>query len=802
MISSGVQVFFWIIVFSIWSVCWIVLGFHANSLLEWVCLLIIILINLGLGIFLVQWSRQKLLFLNHIHLYRLLLNHLHKTQDICLFDQKGQIILSSDQFHWNSIYEFSNHLSAKVVPNDYLYQARFAMEHRKPTQQLLQGMSEGQAHQKWWWFHLDLVDHFGSPDPLILVQTVDVSSFFCHYNQLQRNYNHLEKFINQAPFALLYLNERGHIIGVNDTFCSWVGHERGHILGHPIVDYIKSGLSELSYLDVVTITTTHGDHLRSLCLPMYLNQGNNNAFILYKVQKQIRHIPVKDHNVEESTFAHARIPAILARFDGHILDFNPSFLALIGNIESLEKTKDKVVGSLFDLIEPNIRADLLQNLERSKIEKQSIIPPFEVVFQGGTIHTTVYVSRLNTFEQLECDVFLLQFIDISEQKRLEQQFIQSQKMQDVGQLAGGVAHDFNNLLTAILGFCDLLLQRYMPNDLSYNDVIQIKQNANRAANLVRQLLAFSRQQTLQPKVVSITDALSDLSVLLRRLIGAGIELNVNYERNLWNVKADIGQLEQVVVNLVVNARDAMGGQGLLVIRTTNICCDYSQMRVHELMPAGDYVLIEIIDTGCGISPDVINHIFEPFFSTKDVGLGTGLGLSTAYGIIKQTGGFVHVKSAVDKGSTFGIYLPRYLGEEVKQNIVPEQPVGDLTGSGTILLVEDEDPVRICTARALREKGYCVIECNGGEEALEWLKTGEVFQILVTDVVMPRIDGPTLNNKIREIRQGFETIFISGYTEDTFRSNLCDGKKIHFLAKPFTLKDLAMKIKAVLNDRVN
>ncbi len=370
-------------------------------------------------------------------------------------------------------------------------------------------------------------------------------------------------------------------------------------------------------------------------------------------------------------------------------------------------------------------------------------------------------------------------------------------MQAVGQLAGGIAHDFNNLLTAMIGYCDLLLQRYVPNDPSYNDVVQVKQNANRAANLVRQLLAFSRQQTLQPKVVNITDNLVELSTLLRRLIGAGIDLKMAHARDLWLIKVDVSQLEQVIINLAVNARDAMSEGGVLTLRTSNIQYVKQHRVGHDLIPKGDYVMVEVIDTGFGISPEHLDLIFEPFFSTKEVGEGTGLGLSTVYGIVKQTGGFVMVESKVGKGTTFKILLPRHHGGiEID---VPKQELmlQDLTGTGRVLLVEDEDAVRMFSARALREKGYTVIEAPNGDVALSMVQKGEKFDVLITDVVMPKMDGPTLSKKIRDMYPDAKTIFISGYTEDTFRKNLDHDAKIHFLPKPYTLKDLASKVKEVL-----
>jgi two-component system cell cycle sensor histidine kinase/response regulator CckA len=378
-------------------------------------------------------------------------------------------------------------------------------------------------------------------------------------------------------------------------------------------------------------------------------------------------------------------------------------------------------------------------------------------------------------------------------------------MQAVGQLAGGVAHDFNNLLTAMIGFCDLLLMRFRPGDPSFADIMQIKQNANRAANLVRQLLAFSRQQTLQPRIIDITDVLVELSHLLRRLIGENIELKVVHGRDLGLAKVDQGQLEQVIINLAVNARDAMQGGGTLTIRTANVNQASGIRRGHEIMPAGNYVLIEVSDTGVGIAKEHLARIFEPFFSTKEVGSGTGLGLSTVYGIVKQTGGFIFVDSAPGRGATFQIYLPRHQlvdaaaistrPGDTTETLAPK----DLTGVGTVMLVEDEDPVRIFGARALRNKGYKVLEAKSGEAALELIQTADgPIDLLITDVVMPNMDGPALVREVREIHPDMKVIFISGYTEDAFRQRLDSNSDIHFLPKPFSLKQLATKVKEVIS----
>jgi two-component system cell cycle sensor histidine kinase/response regulator CckA len=373
-------------------------------------------------------------------------------------------------------------------------------------------------------------------------------------------------------------------------------------------------------------------------------------------------------------------------------------------------------------------------------------------------------------------------------------------MQAVGQLAGGIAHDFNNLLTAMIGFSDLLLMRHRPGDQSFADIMQIKQNANRAANLVRQLLAFSRQQTLRPRVLDVTDVLAELSHLLRRLIGENIELNMVHGRDLGPVRVDQGQLEQVIINLAVNARDAMAGGGRLEITTSNLHLDHPRKVVGETVPAGDYVQIEVADSGCGIAPENLGRIFEPFFSTKEVGAGTGLGLATVYGIVKQTGGFVFVESRLGEGSRFSICLPCYSAEVPEATAPPLTAAAaqDLTGAGRVLLVEDEDAVRAFSARALRNKGYEVLEARSGDAALELVGSeDQAIDLLITDVVMPRVDGPSLVREVREKLPDLKVIFISGYTEDAFRKRLGQETNIHFLPKPFSLKQLAGKVKEVL-----
>jgi two-component system cell cycle sensor histidine kinase/response regulator CckA len=366
-------------------------------------------------------------------------------------------------------------------------------------------------------------------------------------------------------------------------------------------------------------------------------------------------------------------------------------------------------------------------------------------------------------------------------------------MQMVGQLAGGVAHDFNNILTAIIGHCDLMLMRHSPGDSDYDDIQQIKSNSNRAAGLTRQLLAFSRQQTLRPQVLQLPDVVSEVSHLLKRLLGETVELVVKHGRNLGPIRADPGQLEQVIVNLAVNARDAMAskGGGTLTIQTYSVTADKVAELGSDILPIADYSALSVTDTGTGIPPSVLGKIFEPFFTTKEVGKGTGLGLSTVYGIVKQSGGFIFADSKVGEGTRFVIYLPVHREEgRAKVGRKTEKTKKDeLWGSGTVLLVEDEPMVRSVAERALTRHGYTVITADNGEDALAILDKGEPIDLLISDVVMPGMDGPTMVREARESRPELKILFMSGYAEEQLRKSI-DLENVNFLPKPFSVTELA------------
>ncbi len=391
---------------------------------------------------------------------------------------------------------------------------------------------------------------------------------------------------------------------------------------------------------------------------------------------------------------------------------------------------------------------------------------------------------------------ILSLKDNSEADRLKRQVAQATKMQAVGQLAGGVAHDFNNILTAILGYCDLMLMRHTPGDSDYDDIQQIRSNSNRAAGLTRQLLAFSRQQTLRPQVLQLPDVIAEVLNLLKRLLGETVKLQVKHGRNLGAVRADPGQLEQVIVNLAVNARDAMlakdpQGGGTLTLHTYSVTPEEVRRLGSDILPPGDYTALRVTDTGTGIPPAILGKIFEPFFTTKEVGKGTGLGLSTVYGIVKQSGGFIFAESEEGEGTSFTIYLPVHRAEPGAKPAKTRAKEGarELWGTGTILLVEDEAMVRSVAERALTRHGYTVFTAENGEAALEILDREEVIDLMISDVVMPTMDGPTTVREARKTRPDLPILFISGYAEEQLRKSI-DLERVHFLAKPFSVQKLA------------
>jgi two-component system cell cycle sensor histidine kinase/response regulator CckA len=626
---------------------------------------------------------------------------------------------------------------------------------------------------------------------------------------LRREHEMLADFIDYLPIGFYSADTEGRFRFVNQRLAEWIGRPAEDLVGLDLGDILGAVPDPEEPRAEMRLKGRNGDIFQAFVSHSVFDSGGETL----TRSVVVRDLMPEGHRERELKAAERRFSwlfdeapggIVLADPDLSISQANPAFIRMVGS------SMEEVIGRpITDFIHLKDRPAAIEQLSRVLMGTGGAmrLPARLEAGRGREIVATLHVGA--TTEEDAITGLVLHFIDTTQQKNLELQFAQSQKMQAMGQLAGGVAHDFNNLLTAMIGFCDLLLQRHGPGDSSFADLMQIKQNANRAASLVRQLLAFSRRQTLQPKLFDVTDALADLSNLLRRLLGETIELQITHGRDLGTVRVDPGQFDQVVINLAVNARDAMPGGGQLSISTHLATVDRPIQAGADTMPPGFYVQIDVVDTGTGMSAETMSRIFEPFFSTKEVGAGTGLGLSTVYGIVRQTDGFIFVDSQPGEGTAFHIFLPRL--EAVADKAKPRPSYadspgvlagdsvfgGDLTGAGTVLIVEDEDAVRLFGARALRNKGYRVIEANSGEGALDVLRGEEPIDVLVTDVVMPGMDGMTLARLVRMERPAIRVILMSGYAEDIAPGDLSGEDGIHFLPKPFSLKQLAGKVKEAM-----
>ena len=660
------------------------------------------------------------------------------------------------------------------------------------------------------WFSITAQPVPGYPD-FVHWRIDDVTQQHTVDRAIREEREKLIDFTDNAPVGFFSLDENGAFVFANATFARWVGEDLRHLLStgrlhtylidppkdvkpydlttdgnaRQVVEVKMKGPGGKAFLASINqiVVIEDGGHVRTRAVVRDLTG-----------EREMRKALEASEDRFQRFFEEAPLGIIQVDDRGLISDCNYAFAEMMGkSIDDIQQTEFERWLSAEDL------ERVMMEIGRISVDRHH--EALEVTLKGRNDKIVTAQMYARKFQGSHSTV--LHFIDVTEKKSLEAQFVQSQKMQAIGQLAGGVAHDFNNLLTAIIGYCDLLQLRHKPGDPSFADIKQVEQNAQRAAALVRQLLAFSRQQTLQPKMHDVTDILTEVSHLLRRLIGVSIELDLIHGHDLALVKVDERQMEQVLINLAVNARDAMGGTGHLTIETDN----YTNAEVIELvsedLPAGDWVRIRVRDTGCGISKENLSRIFEPFFTTKEVGEGTGLGLATVYGIVRQTGGFLDVESEVGEGTSFVIYLPQTLdnkdAEEEKAAQVVEEVTADLTGSERILLVEDEDAVRTFSQRALTNKGYEVFAAESGDAAWEMFESGEVdrLDLMVTDVVMPGMDGPSLVKKVREKYPDLKVVFMSGYTEDKLADH--QGEDIHFLPKPFTLKQLAAKVKDILQE---
>jgi len=657
----------------------------------------------------------------------------------------------------------------------------------------------------------------------VLWDALDITARHTITDILNQERQDLSDFLYFLPGGIYSVDVDGSFRFVNQRFASWLGYDIDELSQLKLDDVMAGSVrpqADGEWQGEVQFRTRTGETVSALLLQSTYDDAGVTRTRTLIVRDGMRREPAGAsgriaYERFRALFDAAPVAIAITDVDGVIVDCNLAFEKLT------EQPRAGLMGSpLVERVVEDDRRTFAGELDKvlAGVSHGSHV---DVRVSGTNIsQTSVFVGPLSAPGDSEIEGVVAHFIDVTEQKELEVQFAQAQKMQAMGQLAGGVAHDFNNLLTAMIGFCDLLLQRHGAGDPSFADIMQIKQNANRAANLVRQLLAFSRKQPLQPKDLNITDALMELSHLLTRLIGESIEYKLFHGRDLGLVRVDPGQFDQMIINLAVNARDAMPGGGTLTITTGSEVFDQPTQLGAEQVPPGRYIRISVSDTGTGIPPENLGRIFEPFFSTKKEipGAGTGLGLATVYGIVRQTGGFILVDSSPGKGSNFSIYLPRTSQEaedaetaaaaqRAKAAAAKSQSgqgqdeaalaAADLGGHGTILLVEDEDAVRVFAARALKNKGYKILEARTGEQALDILRDTTGVHLMITDMMMPGMDGGTLARLIRVERPEIRIIVISGYSEEVARGDIVDTADFHFLPKPFSLGQLASKVKEVL-----
>jgi two-component system, cell cycle sensor histidine kinase and response regulator CckA len=497
-----------------------------------------------------------------------------------------------------------------------------------------------------------------------------------------------------------------------------------------------------------------------------------------------------------SIFEDSRDAIYITTRDGKFIDANQSALDLFGySREEMES-----VNALQLYVHPG-DADRFQG----EIEKKGFLRDYEVTFRKKD--GTELDCLLNTSLRRANDGSILGYQgiirDMTEQRKLEAQFRQSQKMEAIGTLAGGVAHDFNNLLTTIIGNADLGLMDMGKDHPLRGSIEDIKKAANSAASLTRQLLAFSRKQVIKPEVLDLNEVITVTKKMLKRLMGEDVELSTVLEPEPWKVHADRGQVEQVIMNLTVNARDAMPQGGQLTVETANIDLDEDYFRKHgiEEQP-GSYVMLSVNDTGIGMDKETQSHIFEPFFTSKGIGKGTGLGLSTVYGIVKQNNGFVWTYSEPGQGTTFKIYLPK-----AKKDVEPEKkgrtPVIKLDGSETVLIVEDDDSLRKLAKRSLQPHGYRILAAENGEDALRVSKENEgPIDLLITDVVMPKMGGKEVAERLQPLYPNMKVIYMSGYTDGTIVNHGVLAPGLNFFEKPFSPEGLARKVREVLDKQID
>ncbi|MBB5573697.1 MULTISPECIES: cell cycle histidine kinase CckA [Rhizobium] len=769
-------------------------------------------------------------------------------------DEKGRIIYANGAYGQltgaakaTEVQSLETLLSRNRESNEALYRLANGLREGKEGSEefrLLKPLGPGEgngngAH----WYRLKarvLPPEQGRGKALHIWQITDITSERDDQERFFKELQNAIDYLDHAPAGFFSAGRKGEIFYLNATLAEWLGFDLTKFTpGSMTIGDLVAGEG----LTLIQSVQAEPGLKKTVTLDLDLRRANGQSLpvqIVHSVTSMRDGAPGESRTIvltrqnggdndQSASVAAMRFsrffnntPMAIASVDGagHILRTNAPFLKLFSDLVSRDDIERGA--ALENIVYEADRPRLEQALAAAK-DRQGDIPPIDSRNpKDDTRHFRFYINAvIDQTDEAPEEAAIVYAVEVTEQKALETQMAQTQKLNAVGTLAGGIAHDFNNVLTAILLSSDHLLLQARPSDASFADLMEIKRNANRAAVLVRQLLAFSRKQTMRPTILNLTDVIGDLRMLVDRLLsGTHVKLDVDYGRDLWPVKTDLSQFEQVLINLCVNARDAMPGGGTLTLRTRNLSATEVAGFNYAYLPHEEMVLVEVSDTGTGIAPDIMDKIFEPFFTTKEVGKGTGLGLAMVYGIIKQSGGYIHPESEVGKGTTFRIFLPRHIVEiptviegqvsesrdvsAMDQSVAavvppPEEPA-DLTGkSAVVLLVEDEEAVRRGGKRMLETRGYTVYEAGSGVEALDIMDEldGQV-DVVVSDVVMPEMDGPSLLRELRKKYPDMKFIFVSGYAEDAFARNLPADAKFGFLPKPFSLKQLAVVVRETLD----
>ncbi|MCQ0989717.1 cell cycle histidine kinase CckA [Jiella marina] len=652
-------------------------------------------------------------------------------------------------------------------------------------------------------------------------QILDITADRKHEESSFQDLQHAIDYLDKAPAGFFASDSEHRIAYINATLAEWLGLDLADLKPYQrsFLEFLPATSKALfteadeenrdhDGVSVVDLDLTTADG-RSLPVRLLRKPGVEDTaapgsvrtLVLNRAGESEVATPVEVAEARFTRFFNSSPMAIATLDDeGNVVRSNAVFRQLFGGQAADGRIR------FLESVREGGHETLRRALAEATAGRAGVAPVDAEIAGEKTKAVRLYVSAVPKAGPDADESIIVYGVDITQQRALEEQFAKSQKMQAIGNLAGGIAHDFNNVLTIITASVDFLLLNHRTGDPSFQDLLLIKQSANRAASLVRQLLAYSRRQTMRPKMLNLTDVIADMHLLLKRVSGDHATLERQHARDLWPVMADIGQFEQVITNLVQNARDAMPDGGKITITTRNVQAKEAMAFGYGELVEGDYVLVEVADTGTGMPPEVAERIFEPFYTTKEIGKGTGLGLSMVYGIIKQSNGFIYVDSRPGEGTTFRIFLPRHVPAEIASSGSETAAAAgnakmDLSGTDSILLVEDEDHVRAGNVRALKMRGYDVHEAASGIEALEVMdELDGKIDLVVSDVVMPEMDGPTLLREMRKKRPELKFIFVSGYAEDAFAKNMPEGEKFGFLAKPFSLRDLAVAVKTALNEK--